>query len=330
MTYTLLHPWALGLLLVIPLWLWLLGRRRRRSGVVFARFRTAAGAASRGSRALAAVPDVLRALALALLVVALARPRTGATVVEEDAEGIAIMVAMDLSSSMLAEDFQPRNRLGAARQTLSRFVQGRGSDRIGLVAFAAEALTMVPLTTDHALLMSVIQTLEVGILEDGTAIGNGLATAAGRLRRAPGESKVLILMSDGENNRGSVNPRDAARAAAAYGIRVYTIGVGSDTTARIPVARTPTGSLRYGYLPVGIDETLLRDIARLTDGRYFRARDTDALRRIYAEIDRLTRSEVRVRRYLRYREWYLPFLLAGSALFLLELLFRATRWGRVP
>lgn len=329
MSFTFVHPWALALLLLLPLWWLVLRRRKARSAVVFARAGTLRAVARPSSRFFGALPEGLRTLAFALLVVALAGPRTGAGIVEEESEGIAIMVAMDLSSSMLAEDFQPRNRLGAAQATLSRFVQGRGSDRIGLVGFAAEALTFVPLTTDHALLMSTIGALEVGVLEDGTAIGNGLATAAGRLRRAQGESKVLILLSDGENNRGTVNPRDAARAAAAYGIKVFTIGVGSNTRARIPVARTPSG-LRYGYLPVSIDEPLLKDIASLTGGRYFRATDTGALRRIYGEIDRLTRTEVKVRRRVRYNEWYLPFLLAGSALFLLELLFRATRWGRVP
>jgi Ca-activated chloride channel family protein len=249
-------------------------------------------------------------------------------VVESESEGIGIVVAMDVSSSMLAEDFRPVNRLGAAKRTLASFVRDRESDRIGLVTFAGEALTMVPLTTDHSMLLTVLESMQVGQLEDGTAIGLGLAAAANRLRRIEG-SRVVILLSDGENNRGNVNPRDAARAAAAYGIRVFTIGVGSKTRARIPIARTPAG-LRYGFLPVSIDEPLLRDIASLTGGRYVRATDARGLRRIYEVIDQLVKSPVRIRRTVEYREWYLPFLLAGAALFLLEVLFRATRWGRLP
>jgi Ca-activated chloride channel family protein len=287
-----------------------------------------AAIAPRGARIWARVPAAMRALALILLVMALAGPRSGRRVIESESEGIGIVVAMDVSSSMLAEDFRPVNRLGAAKRTLASFVQGRENDRIGLVTFAGEALTMVPLTTDHSLLLTVLDGMQVGQLEDGTAIGLGLAAAANRLRRIEG-SRVVILLSDGENNRGNVNPRDAARAAAAYGIRVFTIGVGSNTRARIPIARTPNG-LRYGYLPVSIDEPLLRDIASLTGGRYFRATDTRALQRIYEVIDQLVKSPVRVRRTVEYREWYLPFLLAGAAIFLLEVLFRATRWGRLP
>lgn len=327
MRIELAHPWALALLALIPLWLVWLRRKRRGEAIVFSR----AGAlkATRGAAVLAALPEGLRALGFAALVIALAGPRTGAEVVREQAEGIAIVVALDVSSSMLAEDFQPRNRLGAAKQTVSRFVQGRKHDRIGLVAFAGEALTVVPATVDYAILSAALDNLQVGQLEDGTAIGLGLATATNRLRRAAGESKVVVLMSDGVNNRGNIDPRAAARAAAAFGVRVFTIGVGSRTMARIPVARTPSG-LRYGYMPVSIDEGLLTEVARATGGRYFRATDTQALRRIWDEIDRLTRTRVEVRRSVRFTERYLPFLLLGAALILLEWCFRATRWGRVP
>ena len=323
------NPWALALLPLVVLWLLRL-RRARGEAVVFSRAPTLAAIGSRRAAVLGAVPEILRALAFAVLIVALAGPRTSATVVEEEAEGIAIMIAVDVSSSMLAEDFQPRNRLGAAKQTVARFVQGREHDRIGLVAFAGEAITRVPATVDYAVLTAALDNLEAGQLADGTAIGLGLATAANRLRRTPGESRVIILMSDGENNRGNVDPRAAAKAAAEYGIRVFTIGVGSRGVARIPVARTPTGMLRYGFLPVSIDEPLLREIASSTGGRYYRATDTRALRAVYAEIDRLVKTKVEVRRYVRFTPWYLPLLLAGAALVLLEWCFRATRWGRVP
>jgi len=324
------HPWALGLLILIPLWWMWIKRRGRPDGIVYARASTLAAVRSRRAAVLGIVPEVLRALAMAALIISLAGPRTGASVREEVSEGIDIMIALDVSSSMLAEDFRPRNRLGAAKQTIAAFVEARPHDRIGLVAFAGEALTQVPSTTDHGYVAAALDALQVGQLGDGTAIGLGLATAANRLRRAPGESRVVILMSDGENNRGGIDPRDAARASAALGIRVFTIGVGSRTRARIPIARTPGGGLRYGLMPVGIDEVLLGDIARTTRGRYFRATDTRALTRIYEEIDRLTRTPVEVRRYVRFTERYLPFLLVGAALLALEWCFRATRWGRVP
>ncbi|HEX2209390.1 MAG TPA: VWA domain-containing protein, partial [Longimicrobium sp.] len=286
--------------------------------------------ASRGrGRWAGAVPDVLRGLSFSLLVLALAGPRTGARVVEEEREGIAIMLAVDVSQSMLAEDLRPRNRLGAARQTVARFIQGREHDRIGLVAFAGEAMTRVPLTRDYNVLAEAVAGLQSGGLSDGTAIGEGLAAAAARLRRAEERSKVVVLMSDGANNRGDVDPRQAARAAQVLGIRVYTIAMGSDTVARIPVAMTRVG-VRYALARTTVDEKLLAEIATTSGGRYFRAKDTDALRRIYTEIDRLERTPVRARRYLRYSDWYLPFLLAGAVVLVLEWLFRATRWGRVP
>lgn len=322
------NPWALALLLLIPLWAWWLRRARPRA-VAFARAGAVAQAARGRGRWLGGMPDVLRGLSFALLVLALASPRTGARMVEEESEGIAIVLAVDVSQSMLAEDLRPRNRLGAAKQTVARFIQGRENDRIGLVAFAAEAMTRVPLTRDYSVLADAVGGLQSGGLGEGTAIGDGLAAAAARLRRAEERSKVVVLMSDGANNRGVVDPRQAARAAAILGIRVYTIAMGSDTVARIPVALTPAG-VRYGLARTTVDEELLAEISEVSDGRYYRAKDTDALRRIWAEIDRLERTPVRTRRYVRYTEWYLPFLLIGSAVLVLEWLFRATRWGRVP
>jgi len=321
-------PWALLLLLLIPPWIgWM--RRRPARAVAFAPA-AALGKAARGrGRRLGAVPEVLRGMTFALLVVALAGPRLRARVVEETAEGIAIVLAVDVSQSMLAEDLRPRNRLGAAQQTVARFIQGRQHDRIGLVAFAAEAMTRVPLTRDYAVLAEAVGALENGGLGEGTAIGDGLAAAAARLRNAEERSKVVVLMSDGASNRGDIDPRQAARAAAALGIRVYTIAMGSDTVARVPVAITRVGP-RYALARTVIDERLLADVARTTAGRYYRARDTDALRRIYADIDRLERTPVRARRYHRTRDIHLPFLLAGAALLVAEWLFRATRWGRAP
>ena len=328
MTIAFTNPWALLLLLLIPLWaMWL--RRARPGAVAFARADAVADASRGRGRWAGAAPDVMRALSFALLVLALAGPRTGARVVERESEGIAIVLAVDVSQSMLAEDLRPRNRLGAAKQTVARFIQGREHDRIGLVAFAAEAMTRVPLTRDYAVLAEAVSGLQSGGLGEGTAIGDGLAAAAARLRQAEERSRVVVLMSDGANNRGEIDPRQAARAAAVLGIRVYTIAMGSDTVARVPVAITRVGP-RYALARTVVDERLLADVAGQTGGRYYRARDTDALRRIYADIDRLERTPVRTRRYRRTRDWYLPFLLAGAAVLVAEWLFRATRWGRVP
>lgn len=330
MTLSFAHPWALPLLLLVPAYLlWL---RRRIPHAPAIRFPGIGGEAGRELRAgtrVAWAPEILRACAFGLLVFALAGPRTGAAVVETETEGVAIAVAMDVSSSMLAEDFRPTNRLGVAKRTTMRFVQGRRHDRIGLIAFAGEALTQVPVTSDYAILFQALEELRPGVLEDGTAIGTGLAAAINRLRRVPGESRVIILLSDGENNRGTIDPRDAARAAAAYGIRVFTIGIGSRGIARVPVARTRSG-VRYAYGRVGIDEELLRDVARITDGRYFRATDPEALERIYREIDALVRTPFRERRYVRYTPRAIVFLLLGSGVLLLEWWLRGSRWGRVP
>jgi Ca-activated chloride channel family protein len=307
----------------------LLARRARPRGLLFPRAAQLAARPGRRVRWLAAAPAALRGATLVLLVLALARPRSVQAVEEEEVLGVPIVVAIDVSSSMLAQDFQPRDRLEVAKRTVAEFVSGRPDDPIGLVAFAAEALTLVPVTTYQPILLGALERLRVGLLEDGTAIGEGLATAVNRLRRIPGEGKAIILMSDGESNRGEVDPLTAAQTAAAFGIRVYTIGVGSEGVAPVPVARGPQG-FRYAERPVEIDETRLRRIAELTGGEYFRATDPQALRRIYARIDRLVESPVQTRRFARYREWY-PWLLAlAAAALLAEWGLRASRWGVLP
>ncbi len=199
-----------------------------------------------------------------------------------------------------------------------------------MVAFAGEALTQVPLTVDYAVLFRALEQLEVGQLDDGTAIGTAIATAANRLRRAPGESRVMILMTDGENNRGEIDPVTAARAAAAFDIKIYTIGVGSEGVAPIPIARGVMGGYQYANLPVHIDEELLRRIADITGGQYFRATNEAALDSIYTRIDELEKTPVQVRRYTSYTPRHLPFLLLACAALLAEWGLRASRWGRVP
>jgi Ca-activated chloride channel family protein len=209
-------------------------------------------------------------------------------------------------------------------------VEGRDFDRIGLVAFAGEAVTRVPITVDYEVLVESIRGLRVGELEDGTAIGTAIATAANRLRRAPGESKVIVLLTDGENTRGALDPRTAAAAAASFGMRVYTVGVGTEGEARMPIGRGVQGQTRYQTLPVRLDEPLLRDIADATGGRYFRATDPEALNRIFRQIDRLEKTPVIVTRYTEFDEAYRVPLLLGVAALAVELIMAATVVVRVP
>lgn len=330
MTIAFAHPWAL-LLLLAPLVYWWLTRRWPGRALVFSR----AGLVGRlfgvaGTR-LAQVPAWLRSLAVVALILAMAGPRTGASVVNVDAQGIAIVVALDISSSMLAEDFSPKNRLTVAKEKVADFVRGRHYDRIGLVAFAGEALTQVPITIDYPIIFQALDQLQAGtnMLEDGTAIGTAIATAANRLRRVPGKSRVIILMTDGENNRGEIDPVTAAQAAAAYDVKIYTIGVGTEGVAPIPVASGPFG-VQYANLPVHIDEALLRRIANLTGGRYFRATNAQALDSVYHQINRLEKTTVAVNRYIDYTPHELPFLLLASLALVAEWLLRGSRWGRVP
>jgi len=310
-------PEALWLLLLLPAW-WLWRRYRRRDAIVFSRTSVLAAGPHVGGW----VPPTiftLRNVALALLIVALARPRSGAHPETQTSEGINIVLAIDLSSSMLALDFRPNNRIEVAKDKVKQFIARRTSDRIGVVAFAGEALTQVPLTTDYPVVMQAVSNLQAGQLEDGTAIGTAIATAANRLRDAPGKSRVLILLTDGVNNRGSVEPLVAAKAAEAYGIKIYGIGVGSAGMAPVPVGRNAAGGLRYEYQPVEIDEVLLNNIARMTGGRYFRARDAAALQNIYTYIDQMERAPVHSTTVVRYRELFRWPLAIGLLALLAEL-----------
>jgi Ca-activated chloride channel homolog len=319
-------PLALLLLLALPVW-WLWRRKRRPPAIVFSRV-SALAKGPRAGRGITRSLFLLRNLLLAGLIIAAARPRSGARAENVTTSGINIVIALDLSSSMLAQDFQPQNRMEVAKETMKRFVAARSSDRIGIVAFAAEALTQVPLTTDYPVVQAAIDNLAAGQLEDGTAIGTAIATSANRLRDAPGRSRVMIVLTDGENNRGAIDPRTAAKAAAVFGIKIYTIGVGTEGMAPVPVGRGLFG-LRYENRPVRIDEPLLTDVATTTGGRYFRARDAAALQRIYEQINQLETEPVRTRTYVRYTELFRwPLVLALTAL-VLELAIGAWR-GPLP
>lgn len=318
-------PAWFAVLALVPL-VWWLRRRRKPVAVRYARVDILA----RGPRSgvfLRRMRIAFRVLALAAATIALARPQSGARADSARGEGIDIMLVLDISSSMLAEDFQPLNRLAVAKIRLKAFVQGRRDDRIGLISFAGEALTQVPLTVDYPVVMAAVDNVEAGAgqLEDGTAIGTAIATAANRLRVTEGHSRVMVLLTDGENNRGAIDPRTAAQAAAVFGVKIYAIGVGSEGTAPIPVSRGVFG-LRYENRPVRIDESLLEDIARSTGGRYFRARDAASLQRIYEQIDQLERSPTRVARYRPFVDeyrWPLAIALAALACELLLLAWRS-------
>ncbi len=310
-------PEALWLLLLLPAW-WIWRRLRRKDAIVFSRTSVLATGPRVGSWIPRAI-FLLRNLALASFIIALARPRSGAHVETRTSEGINIVLAIDLSSSMLALDFRPYNRIQVAKATVKQFIARRTSDRIGIVAFAGEALTQVPLTTDYQVVQQAVSNLQAGQLEDGTAIGTAIATSANRLRDAPGKSRVMIVVTDGVNNRGTVEPLVAAKAAAVYGIKIYGIGVGSVGMAPVPVGRNAAGGLNFQLQPVKIDDALLTEIARMTGGRYFRARDAAALQNIYAVIDRMERAPVHSSTIVRYRELYRWALIIGLLALFAEL-----------
>lgn len=264
---------------------------------------------------------VLRLLAIALLIVALARPQTSSKGQNITVEGIDIVLSLDVSGSMLARDLTP-DRLEASKAVAEEFIKGRPNDRIGLVIFSGETFTQVPLTTDHAILLNMFKDIKSGMIEDGTAIGDGLATAAGRLKDSQAISKVVILLTDGVNNAGSVDPLTAAEIARVFGIRVYTIGVGTYGTAPYPV-QTPFG-IQIRDMKVEIDEPLLQQIAEKTDGKYFRATSNQKLEDIYKEIDQLERSKIDVTEFSRKYEEYLPLVVLALILLMIELLLRYT------
>jgi len=270
---------------------------------------------------------VLRLLALSLLITVLARPQSSTSWNETTTEGIDIVLALDISSSMLAQDFKP-NRLVAAKDVATKFILGRENDKIGLVVFSGESFTQCPLTTDHAVLVNLFKDIKSGMIEDGTAIGLGLANAVNRLKESKSKSKVVILLTDGVNNRGEIAPVTASELASAYGIRVYTVGVGTMGTAPYPV-QTMFGT-KMQQMPVEIDEDVLKEIAKNTDGQYFRATSNTKLKEIYEEIDKLEKSKIDVKHYSKKNEMYLNFGMLALLLLVLELLMKHTVLRSIP
>ena len=278
------------------------------------------------------LPMVLRCIVFSLVVIVLARPQTHNSWGSRTVEGIDIMLAMDVSTSMLAEDLRP-NRMEAAKDVAAEFISGRTSDNIGLTIFAGESFTQCPMTTDHASLLNLLQNVRtdmaaMGLIEDGTAIGMGLANAVSRLKDSKAKSKVVILLTDGSNNRGDISPITAAQIAKSLGIRVYTIGVGTNKVARYPMP--VAGGVQYVNIPVEIDNKTLSEIAALTDGNFYRATNNKELQQIYHDIDKLEKSKMNVKKFSKRYEAYQPFALAAVLLLLLEILLRNTVLRRIP
>ncbi|HPN36361.1 MAG TPA: VWA domain-containing protein [bacterium] len=271
----------------------------------------------------------LRLLALAALIIAMARPQAGSKSREVITEGIDIMLCMDVSTSMLAEDFQPHNRLEVSKLVAQDFIRGRANDRLGLVVFAGQSFTQCPLTLDYGILLKFMEQIQCGMVEDGTAIGNALANCVSRLRDSKAKSKVVILLTDGQNNRGEIDPITAARVAKAYKIRVYTIGAGTRGEALYPIM-DPIWGKRYERRPVDIDENLLRQVAQITSGKYFRATDKTSLEKIYQEIGELEKTKIQVKEYTRYDERFVGYALAGLLLLLAEIVLANTRFRKLP
>ena len=274
---------------------------------------------------------LLRLAVFVLLILVLARPQTQNSWKNETMEGIDIMLAMDVSTSMLAEDLKP-NRIEAAKQVAADFIIGRPNDNIGLTIFAGEAFTQCPMTTDHASLLNLLHNVRTDIaqrlIEDGTAIGMGLANAVSRLKDSKAKSKVVILLTDGSNNRGDLSPMTAAEIAKSFGIRVYTIGVGTNKVAPYPMP--VAGGVQYINIPVEIDTKMLQDIASATEGDFYRATNNKELQQIYKEIDKLEKSKLNVKKFSKRYEAYQPFAIAAVILLLLEILLRITIFRKLP
>jgi len=312
------HPYLLLLLVLLPLAAWYVLRYRGERSVAYSSLELLLGAGLEAPAWKRHAALTLRLMVLALVIVALARPQTGRSKHTTYSEGIDIMLVLDTSGSMQAQDFEPKNRLNVAKEVVKDFISKRPEDRIGLIVFSADAMTQCPLTLDHALLSKLVDGVDFGMLDDGTAIGVALATACNRLRASHAKSKVIVLLTDGQNNAGMVDPTTAARVAATLGLKVYTVGVGTHGRAPIPVD-DPVFGRRLISVEVDIDEGTLQKIADLTGGKYFRATDREELMAIYNQIDQLEKSRVESETFVEYTERFAWFILPALGLFMLEL-----------
>jgi Ca-activated chloride channel family protein len=327
------HPWVLLLLLLVPLLSLLKGKFGGTAGVTFSNTEMLATVGRRRRSRAGAFLAALTYLALSLFIIALARPQLGSVVTRVQATGVDIMLAIDVSRSMLAEDFsigsQRANRIDAVKLVTEKFIRERPNDRIGIVAFAGVPYLVSPLTLDHDWLIRNLERLRIGLVEDGTAIGSAIASAANRLKDKEAKSKLIVLLTDGDNNAGKVQPLTAAEAAKALGIKIYTIGAGTDGEAPFPF-QNQFGRTVYRNVLVRFDEQTLEEIAKITGGRYFRATDTSSLEKIFAEIDTMEKSRIEVEKTTEYRDLFAWFLIPGVACLFLQILLSQTKWRRLP
>ncbi|MEP7278222.1 MAG: VWA domain-containing protein [Bacteroidota bacterium] len=323
------QPWMLALLALLPLFGWWYFTRQasRQATVLISSVSRVKGIRS-WKTTLRHLPFIFRLLCIACIIVALARPQIRNDEELVNGEGVDIVLAIDVSGSMLAQDFTP-NRMEAAKEVAANFVANRPTDRIGIVIFSGESFTLCPLTTDQQVLKTQIYNIQSGLLEDGTAIGSGLATSVDRLRSSKSKSKVVILLTDGENNGGQIPPLTAKELAKATGVKVYTVGVGTEGFAQTPM-QTQSGAVVMQKEKVNIDEKLLTQIAVETGGKYFRAKDNESLRNIYTEIDKLEKSKIEVTALKRYSEKFFPFAIAALAFLLTEMVLRFTLFKKFP
>jgi len=323
------YPWVLYFILVIPILItWYLWKgRKKQAAITYSSLKMFEKIPTTFKEHLRHLPFAFRMLALIFLIIALARPQNFSAGQSVNAEGIDIAMVLDISGSMLAEDFKP-NRLDAAKNVIDNFVSARTTDRIGLVIFSREAFTQCPLTIDYLVLRNLLGDIRTGMIEDGTAIGNGIANGINRLKDSDAESRVIILLTDGVNNAGEVDPISAAEIASTFGIRIYTIGVGTRGQAPYPV-QTPFG-IRYQMVPVEIDEVILKKIADITGGEYFRATNNRALEEIYNKIDKMEKTKIEITSYRNAKELFAGWLGIGFILLLLELLASKTILRKLP
>jgi len=330
------HPYLLLLLLLLPALGWLKGKQGQPPAFVYSSVQLVRGILNVSRTRSGAFLAALRWLVLALLIIALAQPRLTKSETKVTASGVDIAVALDMSGSMASEDFEVGrerlNRLAMAKAVLKKFIDKRPADRIGIVAFATQAYIAAPLTLDHEFLLQNLARLELGTIDDSrTAIGSALSTAINRLRELKSKSKIVILMTDGQNNAGKVEPLTVAEAAQKLGVKVYTIGVGTRGEAPMPRGRNPfTGQIQYQMMPVDIDEDTLQKIANMTGGKYYRADNAQRFQAIYAEIDKLEKTEAEVKKFAHHDELFAWAISPGLGLLLLEVLLRHTLWRRLP
>lgn len=327
------HPWVLWLLLLLPILVILKGRLGGTPAVVYSSTGTLKEIGKRRKSRAGGILALLSHLALACFIIALARPQLGSTLTRVQASGVDIMIALDVSRSMLAEDFtignDRANRIDTVKLVTERFIRSRPNDRIGIVAFAGRPYLVSPLTLDHDWLIANLDRLQVGLVEDGTAIGSALASAANRLKDKEAKTKLIVLLTDGDNNAGRVTPLTAAEAAKALGIRVYAIGAGSNGLVPFPF-QDVFGRTQYRSVRMDFQEDTLREIANVTNGEYFRATETNSLERVFDAIDKLEKTKVEVEKFSQYRDLFAWFIGAGLILLAVELGLSQTLWRRLP